>query len=371
MVRANLKFFIFAAFTSIFFLQEANLDAFTLISNAGKPAYWPSGHISYRFNTATSGYFTGGHDASGTVTDEFAPIRAGFQSWLDVPGLNISITENAASSAAPSSDDGRNTIIWIKNAWTNLSFQPPNNALAVTLLSFDGSGAIVDADIYFNAEAFHWAVVDSGTELGYIDVQNIATHEIGHLLGLDHSSEDLFEDDPVLADATMFYAASYGETERRDLKIDDTRAIQNLYGASRGAPPTITALSVLETTSRSITYKITGTNFDEYTAFVLTKNNPAISDAVSRYKTIVSPTEAHAEFDTSRLADGPGSMVAFNSPSQLATFGVQLTGTGLGATSVGASSGGCVLSSETSSPSIFLLFILMSISLFILRKKNN
>src|SRR5690348_7285366 len=82
---------------AIFFGGESaspsSVSAFVIISNAGKPAHWTNGVVRYRFNTTTSGFFTGGHDASGTATDEFNPIRESFATWANVPGLNLTIQE--------------------------------------------------------------------------------------------------------------------------------------------------------------------------------------------------------------------------------------------------------------------------------------
>ncbi|MBN8554528.1 MAG: matrixin family metalloprotease [Deltaproteobacteria bacterium] len=346
-------------------------EAFTLISNGGKPAYWPGGNITYHFNSHSSGQFAGGHDASGTSTDEFAPIRAAFQTWQDLSGLNLNFTEAAMSGVAASSGDYQNTISWVTTGWSSQSYRPPSNALAVTLLSFNtASGAIIDADIYFNAQNFSWSVVDTGGESGYIDVQNIATHEIGHLIGLDHSSEDMGETDLGLKAATMFYAAGYGETSRRTPHADDIDAVQALYGVSPASAPTITSVNYVGMTGQTIIYQVNGTNFNDRTAFILTKNNPAISDAVARYKTINSSTNATVKFDLTYLTDGGAAVLAFNTPSQIANYSVELTGTGLGATSAGGG-GGCVMSAESSfSPSFFVLFLALSVSILILRSRK-
>jgi hypothetical protein len=58
------------------------------------------------------------------------------------------------------------------------------------------------------------------------DVQNTATHEIGHFIGLAHSP------DPT---ATMFASASRGETSKRMLASDDMSGVCAIY--PRGKPP--------------------------------------------------------------------------------------------------------------------------------------
>ena len=53
------------------------------------------------------------------------------------------------------------------------------------------------------------------------DLQNVLTHELGHLLGLGEDMTDV--------DATMYAFSQPGETGKRDLEVVDKDSIASLY----------------------------------------------------------------------------------------------------------------------------------------------
>jgi hypothetical protein len=59
------------------------------------------------------------------------------------------------------------------------------------------------------------------------DLQNMLTHELGHVLGLDHPCRDRFR----CGEATMYFSAPAGETKKRDLDTDDIDGLCLLYGS--------------------------------------------------------------------------------------------------------------------------------------------
>jgi hypothetical protein len=84
------------------------------------------------------------------------------------------------------------------------------------------SGALLDTDIAFNAVDYPWTIGGPG-----LDIQNSATHEVGHACGLGHSA---------VTEATMFGKTYAGETIKRTLHDDDLAGLAAIYGS--GAPPT-------------------------------------------------------------------------------------------------------------------------------------
>jgi len=80
---------------------------------------------------------------------------------------------------------------------------------------------IVEFDILFDTD-FDWG--DATVNPTVMDLQNIATHELGHGVGL----ADLY--DTVCAEETMYGYSNDGDIKKRDLNEGDITGIQELYG---------------------------------------------------------------------------------------------------------------------------------------------
>ena len=97
------------------------------------------------------------------------------------------------------------------------------------------TGIAVDADIEFNASGFLMTTISAPPcEMGReselcvaYDVQNTATHEIGHAVGLDHV---------LLDSSTMAPTAPLGETAKRVIDLGTGSGFCLTY--PRGQPPT-------------------------------------------------------------------------------------------------------------------------------------
>jgi hypothetical protein len=99
-----------------------------------------------------------------------------------------------------------------------------NGALAITVITFDAHAKeILDADVVLNGEhGFDFFDHDARDEgRSTYDLQNVLTHELGHLLGL---GEDLTD-----VNATMYAFSQPGETGKRDLEVVDEMSIADLY----------------------------------------------------------------------------------------------------------------------------------------------
>jgi matrixin len=78
---------------------------------------------------------------------------------------------------------------------------------------------LVEWDMIFDSDSFSWSTTGAANAM---DFRNIDTHELGHAMGLGHSSSSCTEE-------TMYAYASNGETKKRDLNPGDIAGINGLY----------------------------------------------------------------------------------------------------------------------------------------------
>ena len=80
---------------------------------------------------------------------------------------------------------------------------------------------IIEFDVMFDID-YVWGNADENPNV--MDLQNVATHEIGHGIGLD----DLYGRNA--SEETMYGYTTYGETKKRTLHTGDIAGVQYLYG---------------------------------------------------------------------------------------------------------------------------------------------
>ncbi len=147
-------------------------------------------------------------------------IWAGATEWDDYTSTTLFGSYSASTTATwdDTTRDGKNEMVFEDYSNSNVI------AITITWGYFGGppnSREILEFDILFNTD-FIWG--DATSDSSVMDLQNIATHEIGHGLGL----ADLYNSADSLE--TMYGYASNGETQKRNLYDGDIAGIQSLYG---------------------------------------------------------------------------------------------------------------------------------------------
>ncbi|MFH1862028.1 MAG: matrixin family metalloprotease [bacterium] len=145
------------------------------------------------------------------ATNELGACQNGMNTWSN-SGAAFNFNYAGYTSVTNASYNGHNDMCW--------SSSGGGGALATTYMWGSG-GNMSEADVVF-WDSWNW---DSGfPSYNEFDVQSVATHELGHVLGLDHT--------PISA-AIMYYAIGYGQI-KRTLHQDDIDGITYIYGPMGG-----------------------------------------------------------------------------------------------------------------------------------------
>ena len=163
-------------------------------------------------------------------------VGRAFSSWQAAPNSLVQSQFQGFTTAVPGATDQRTTFGFVDR-------QDLDRVLAATSFLLDGAtGEILEADVFFNTR-FNWSVAATG-EPGRVDIESVALHEIGHLLGLGHSALGETEIIPggrrVIASGSVMFpiAFSPGATAERVLQADDIAGISELYPSSQFASTT-------------------------------------------------------------------------------------------------------------------------------------
>jgi hypothetical protein len=154
-------------------------------------------------------------------------VNDSFLAWTDLTCATGTATfmfarlADVACNAAEYNEDGPNAnlVVFRDNCWT---YTTEANTLGKTTVTYDNdTGEILDADIELNHAFNEFTTGD--VDVVY-DLQSILTHEIGHLVGLDHTT-DFY--------ATMNPGYQQGTTDLRSLEQDDTDCVCAIYPPER------------------------------------------------------------------------------------------------------------------------------------------
>jgi hypothetical protein len=117
--------------------------------------------------------------------------------------VTSTVDGRSGAEFAPIADDG---VIAVTYTWGDFGGPPSSRQL-------------VEWDMVFDSDSFAWSTSGAPNAM---DFENIATHELGHAMGLGHLSSTCTEE-------TMYAYASLGETKKRSLNAGDIEGISGLY----------------------------------------------------------------------------------------------------------------------------------------------
>jgi hypothetical protein len=176
----------------------------------GIPLSWSIFPVHFFVNADGSGLsFDSARDA----------ISAAFSTWQSASADGIVFEFGGQSQRGSNGDDGCNVVSWQKLD------QGSVDTFSQAIITFDrNSGEIFDVDIEMNSND-PFAILPAGEDNPFddrVDLQAVSTHEVGHLVGLDH--ENRFGPQVV-----MYFSDTSGNTTHRTLTSDDRSGVRAIY----------------------------------------------------------------------------------------------------------------------------------------------
>ena len=145
-------------------------------------------------------------------------------------GSSFRFQYGGTASDTATAYDNRNVVIF-RNASNGSS-------IGTTYSWWDSSQRLLDSDIIFWDSGFKFFTgsIGCGIVSNAVYLEDVATHELGHALGLNHSSS---------SDATMYPSYSYCSQAMRTLASDDFAGVTALYPAAApsNTPPVVSITS--------------------------------------------------------------------------------------------------------------------------------
>ncbi len=202
----------------LLFSAITGLQAYTFShTSEGVVQRWRSSDLKVQYYLNQGGYSKIDKGVLATIVQDC------FNSWQNNPLCGLSFSYMGQTSKAVVGSDGNNLVIF--DSQTTDGFQVSQKAGASTIgltwrTYYTDTGEIADADIIFNEQFTFTATEKTDLSRKLINLRDVLTHEIGHLVGLNHT---------YLETATMWPYAADGQAS---LAPDDSAGAGALYPTS-------------------------------------------------------------------------------------------------------------------------------------------
>ena len=191
-------------------------DIFELLNPPRKwfPADMP---VGYRFVSNNS-------QAGLTQASARDAVRVGFAQWQNVASASITFAEGSQGSNGSGgfTNDGYNTM-----SFDDPYGELPAGVLGATLVLYNGQTMVTNGVTFYRIDDCDMVI---NNNISYVrngdscnndfDLDGVATHELGHLVGLDH---------PDVFDATMYYAIGPCDMGSVSLETSDINGVTFIY----------------------------------------------------------------------------------------------------------------------------------------------
>src|SRR5687767_11760000 len=190
-----------------------------------------------KWSSSSATFYVNPSNADVSSTSAIWALQYAMNVWNNA-GSSFHFQYGGTASDNSSAYDNRNVILF-RN-------QSNGSAIASTYSWWNSSNQLLDSDIIIwdGPFTFYTGTSGCGGIANSAYLEDIATHELGHALGLSHSN---------YSDATMYPNYSYCSQEGRTLASDDVNGLKALYGggASSNTAPTVSISSPANSASFS------------------------------------------------------------------------------------------------------------------------
>jgi hypothetical protein len=219
-------------------------------SHADLDAYVTNGHA---WGTSTISYFVNPDNIYVSPDDAIAGVQSAANVWNTQAGINLQFDYAGTTSRNNLSLDYSNNVFFRNDS---------SGYIAETYWWWDGSGKLVDADVVFHENYKFYGDGAACNGDGYY-ISSVAVHELGHALGLGHSS---------VGTATMYPSSVGCDTSFLTLDSDDLAGIRSLYPAAPTTGPSTpvnpSPSSSTGGVSTSVTLSWSAANAQSYDVYV-------------------------------------------------------------------------------------------------------
>ncbi|HEV2914306.1 MAG TPA: matrixin family metalloprotease [Pyrinomonadaceae bacterium] len=185
---------------------------------------WPNNVVTISLSTslgAPPANIKAGSDVMGAA-------RRALLEWAGASNIRFVEASSSAQSISPSNGGDSVSLITVANTAENAALFTGSDRPGRTRVFFDpATGLISEADIALNPSA---QFSTDGT-FGTYDLEAVLTHELGHLLGLEHSGMVGATMQPRLALNGLYTLPAFSA---RTLSEDDRAGARSLYGPQVG-----------------------------------------------------------------------------------------------------------------------------------------
>lgn len=195
---------------ALVWLGTGSSIAFAYVLNGNR---WPQAETTFVYDLAN----TRGEAASPSGIPWNSAFEEGMRRWNERTAFTFH--GQPGISADPCRADGRNTVGFRGDA---CGFGFGSTTLAITYSLFFNDGTLKETDIVFNDNQA-WDIYDGPLRSRAVDFTRVATHELGHALGLGHEDRVPAIMSTLVGDLTL-------------PQKDDLEGVAALYGSQNPIP---------------------------------------------------------------------------------------------------------------------------------------